>query len=176
MTSALNLKIKFKLKKESKHLRVLNFIHFYPNTSNSVITTVTTSNPVKENPFWHTGIYPKGQEIIEIFACSLTLTRIWQLNRQPIDHVPLKFNAPGKFIAKAEAERAAAQIRQLEREIAEATEDLGSEMDVALIGDILRAESENNLEFEWWDVPFCEQVKVKVIMLNLHLLMIYLEI
>lgn len=67
---------------------------------------------------------------------------------------PLKFNAPGKFVAKAEAERAAAQIRQLEREIAEATEDLGSELDMNLIADILRSEEGKSTVVEWWDVPF----------------------
>lgn len=65
---------------------------------------------------------------------------------------PLKFNAPGKFVAKAEAERTAAQIRLLEKEIAEATEELGGELDVALISDILR--NEKGDEVEWWDVPF----------------------
>lgn len=71
---------------------------------------------------------------------------------------PLKFNAPGKYIAKAEAERTAAQIRQLEREIAEASEEIGSTLDVAIIGDILRAEEEGEgdrvVDYEWWDVPF----------------------
>lgn len=64
---------------------------------------------------------------------------------------PLKFNAPGKFVAKAEADRAAAQIRQLEREIAEATEDFGNDLDMNLIADILRSEA---TAVEWWDVPF----------------------
>lgn len=70
---------------------------------------------------------------------------------------PLKFNAPGKFVAKAEAERAAAHIRQLEREIAEATENLGNDLDVNLVADILRSEQTGDEEMEWWDVPFLRQ-------------------
>lgn len=74
---------------------------------------------------------------------------------EPAAHIPrpFKFNAPGKFIAKAEAERTAAQIRQLEREIADATDALGDSFDVSLISDILRSENENST-FEWWDIPY----------------------
>lgn len=145
---------KIQIKKGIKALEGVELHPLLSNTSNSVITTVTTSNPVKENPFLaHWNLSKKDKKSLK----SLRVPHIDKnLAVEPAAHRPrpLKFNAPGKFIAKAEAERAAAQIRQLEREIAEATEDLGSEMDVALIGDILRAESENNLEFEWWDVPF----------------------
>lgn len=144
---------KIQIKKGIKALEGVELHPLLSNTSNAV-TTTAKANPVKENPFLaHWNLSKKDKKSLK----SLRVPHIDKnLAVEPAAHRPrpLKFNAPGKFIAKAEAERAAAQIRQLEREIAEATEELGSEMDVALIGDILRAESENNLEFEWWDVPF----------------------
>lgn len=110
---------------------------------------------IKENPFlahWQQKQKPnkKQQRMPHVDK---------NLATEPSSHRPrtLKFNAPGKFVAKAEAERTAAQIRLLEREIAEATEDLGTELDVSLVADILRSEQDKDEKMEWWDVPFLRQ-------------------
>ena len=142
-----------------KGIKALEGLELHPLLASASSTALTstataTSTVEKENPFlahWNLSTKEKKKKFNE---------RIPHVDKnlavEPSAHRPrpLKFNAPGKFIAKAEAERAAAQIRQLEREIAEATEELGSSLDVAVIGDILRAEEEEPVDFEWWDVPF----------------------
>lgn len=150
----------------------LSHVQLHPLLNESVVTAPNASAAaaVTANPFlahWEAakdgGVKGKGRNL-----------RIPHIDKnlavEPSAHRPrpLKFNAPGKFIAKAEAERTAAQIRQLEREIAEATEDFAADLDVSLIADILRNESNNsnndntndntndNVNFEWWDVPFLQ--------------------
>ena len=134
-------------------------LHPLLNKSVSQSTAVVKSEEqlIKENPFLAHWQKPdkssKRQERIPHVDRNLA--------KEPSAHRPrpLKFNAPGKFVAKAEAERAAAQFRQLEREIAEATEDLGNNLDVNLVAEILRSEEDEEKEkrgnlIEWWDVPF----------------------
>lgn len=140
-----------------KSIKALEGVELHPllskNTPTSQSLVKSEEQVIKENPFLAHWQKPdksvKKQRVPHVDK---------NLATEPSAHRPrpLKFNAPGKFVAKAEAERAAAQIRQLEREIAEATEDLGNNLDMNLVADILRSEEMSN-KFEWWDVPFIRQ-------------------
>ena len=139
---------------KTKTIKALQGIELHPllssNVTGSTSVVSVTAAPLKENPFlahWNTKSSSKKRH-----------ERIPHVDRhlatEPSSHRPrpIKFNVPGKFVAKAEADRAAAQIRQLEREILDVTEELEGEVDVAIVADILR--SNEVVEAEWWDVPF----------------------
>lgn len=141
---------RFKTSSEIKSIKSLKGIELHPLLTSQPGPLIKTEVPIKENPFlahWNLKSNKKRNERIPHVDRHLAT--------EPASHRPrpLKFNAPGKFIAKAEAERTAAQIRQLEREIAEATEEL--DIDVSLVADILRNQEEK--EFDWWDVPFIKK-------------------
>jgi U4/U6 small nuclear ribonucleoprotein PRP3 len=76
----------------------------------------------------------------------------------------LRFNRPGKFVARAEAARTAAAVRQLEREIEDAAAELGpAVVDLGLAEQHLEeheaddaSDTEPGTEMEWWDVPYAE--------------------
>lgn len=137
-----------------KSIKALEGVELHPLLStSSVVSVKSESVPVKENPFlahWNTKPNKKKERIPHVDR---------RLATEPTAHRPrqLKFNAPGKFVAKAEAGRTAAQLRQLEREIAAATEELNMNaktdmsVDVSLVEDVLRS---NFDEVDWWNVPF----------------------
>ena len=139
---------------KKKTIKSLAGVEIHPLLSGSGGLTLPPSNgevSIIENPFLaHLKKTEKPRRVPHVDK-NLVIEPTKRRSR------PLKFNAPGKFIAKAEAERSAAQIRQLEREIAETTEDLGLsegiDVDVSMIQDILRNEIDE-VKFEWWDVPF----------------------
>lgn len=137
-----------------KSIKGLEGLELHPLLSANTALTVSVKDQevvaVKENPFLaHWNKVDKKKQNQRIPHVDRNLATEPSVHRPR----PLKFNAPGKYIAQADAERTAAQIRLLEREIAEATEDLGADLDVAVVADILRA-NECAVEFEWWDVPF----------------------
>lgn len=138
-----------------KSIKALEGVELHPLLSSSSSTAVVKSDtlPVKENPFlahWNEKSSNKKRpgRIPHIDG---------RLAMEPSSHRPrpLKFNAPGKFVAQAQAARTAAQIRQLEREIAAATEEfnVAAAVDVSLVGDILRGKDSFE-EIDWWNVPF----------------------
>jgi U4/U6 small nuclear ribonucleoprotein PRP3 len=70
------------------------------------------------------------------------------------DHAarPIHFNQRGKFISKANKARNEAQMKILEREIAESS--AGAGLDVEIIADLLAMGVDQVPRAEWWDLPY----------------------
>ncbi|KAJ1876050.1 U4/U5/U6 small nuclear ribonucleoprotein prp3 [Coemansia sp. RSA 990] len=71
---------------------------------------------------------------------------------------PFSFIRPGRYVEKAEKERAAAKMEQLKQEIASNAEQEKLEEEAMDLGGIRFAEPP---EVEWWDAPFLQEPNYK---------------